>query len=91
MHEENTLRQWVIRGFRFNIIEKKHWLPSGSISVFSCESLDGLVHDALRELTLEGILDAIEECLPEWIERTRAAGREVPPHDLMATGDEMPS
>ena len=81
MHEDTTQRKWVIRGFHFNIIERKHWLPSGSISLFSCESLDGLVHDDLRELTLEGTIDEIEDRLPEWIERTRANGRETKSYD----------
>ena len=81
MHGDTTQRKWIIRGFHFNIIETKHWLPSGSISLFSCESLDGLVHDDLRELTLEGAIEEIEDRLPEWIERTRASGRETRPYD----------
>ncbi len=90
MHEDSGQRRWVIRGFHFNIIERKHWLPSGSISLFSCESLDGLVHDELRELTLEGTLEAIEEALPEWIERTRASGRDAPPLDPTSKIEEVP-
>jgi hypothetical protein len=81
MHGERRERIWVVHGFHFIILERKHWLPSGPISLFSCESLDGLSHDDLSELSVESTIDVIEEKLPEWIERTRANGRETMSHD----------
>ena len=91
MHDESNIRRWTIRGFHFNIIERKHWLPSGAISTFKCESLDGLVQDDVVEMTLEGMLETIEDMLPEWIERTRASGRvTVDAADMLSRTDEHP-
>ena len=88
--DNHKLLEYSIRGHAFTIIETSQPVQSGHIQMFAIYSAGKLVYEHTAKYSLDELLQAIDENLPRWIERTRSHGHSVMGYDPRAPITELP-